>query len=131
MPQQPGDDALGRLHELLSSYYLGEFDLRLCNVTCATIVRETSRRGLNCLEQSVRKVGWLPQFAPSVVIESSAIPEEGLSAESALDLEVRVLDGNHRVKTCRKVFGADSTIRCLVYKTLRDAEDERLIADCE
>lgn len=121
----------GRLDELLSAHFLGEFELRLRNVTCANIVRETSSKGLQRVEQSVRSKGWMKQFAPSVVVPCASIPEGGLTAAHAVDLEARVLDGNHRVKTCQKLFDADYTIPFRVYKSFNKPADEKLIADCE
>lgn len=132
---EPGEGRprMGNMKDLLEKHFLGEFDLTLRNVTCTDMVRETSARGLKQLEISVRSKGWLKQFAPTVIIDNGSIPDGGLlsAAAAAVDLRARVLDGNHRVKTCKALFGEDSTITCRVYKEFDNPADLRLIADCE
>ena len=59
------------------------------------------------------------------------MPEGGLTAETAKNLQVRVLDGNHRVTVCKELFGEDHLLRFRVYRSFSNPADERLIANGE
>ena len=98
-----------RMSSILRHHYLGLHKMRLGNITCTEMVRTLSQPGLARVTQSIRDVGWLDQFAPSVVISREAVRDgEQLSAEDALKVAGRVLDGNHRVAALKKEFPEDN-----------------------
>lgn len=114
---------------ILSKHYLGEFKMRLGNITCTELVRPLSQNGLKHLERSIKDVGWLENFAPSVVIQRDRLGDsDKLTAEAALITPAHTLDGNHRVATLKNMFGEDGVFLVRVYLEFKQA-DERLIAN--
>ena len=88
----------------------------LGNITYTEVVCTLSRLGLARVTQSIRDVGWLDQFALSVIILQEAVRDgEQLSAKSALKVAGRVLD----------VFSMRS------YRYFVSPALERTIANCE
>ena len=66
-------------------------------------VHTLSQPGLARVTQAITDVGWLDQFAPSVVISREAVRNaEQLSAESMLKVAGCVLGGNHCVAVLKK-----------------------------
>lgn len=118
----------GHLGSVLKAQFLGEFDITLSGVVCSKLTRNTSVRGLSLVKTSILNNGWLSQFAPSVIL-TNGIPEGGLTAATAKNLQVRVLDGNHRVTVCKELFGQDHLLRFRVYRSFSNPADERLIAN--
>eukprot|EP00904_Undaria_pinnatifida_P013509 jgi/Undpi1/9289/HiC_scaffold_26.g11747.m1 len=117
------------MNAVLSKHYLGEFKMRLGNITCTEMVRPLSKSGLQHLEQSIQDVGWLENFAPSVVIQQDRLGDSGkLTAETALTTPAHTLDGNHRIATLKKLFGDSGVFLVRVYLEFNQA-DERLIAN--
>ncbi|CAB1110540.1 unnamed protein product [Ectocarpus sp. CCAP 1310/34] len=114
---------------VLSKHYLGEFKMRLCNITCTEMVRPLSQNGLQHLERSIQEVGWIESFAPSVVIQRDHLGDSReLTAEAALTAPAHTLDGNHRVTTLKKMYGESGVFLVRVYLEFNQA-DERLIAN--
>ena len=98
-----------RMSSLLRQRYLRLHKMRLGNITCTEMVRTLAKPGLSCVTQSIRHVGWLDQFAPSVVISREAACDgQQLSAEGALKVAGRVLDGNHCLAVLKKEFSEDN-----------------------
>lgn len=119
------------MSSLLDKHYLGTFKLRLSNITCTEMVRPLSEKGLQRLQRSIREVGWLEQFAPSVVIQRDRLGDEGkLTAEIVLKIPARTLDGAHRISALQRQFDPDTAITMRVYMEFNQA-DERLIANGE
>lgn len=116
---------------ILSKHYLGEFKMRLGNITCTELVRPLSKNGLKYLEQSIREVGWLENFAPSVVVQQDRLGSSNeLTAEAALTTPAHTLDGNHRITTLRKIFGESALVTVRVYFEFNQG-DELTLANGE
>ena len=107
--------------------------MRLGNITCTEMVRTLSRPGFARVTQSIHvDVGWLDQFAPSVVISRETVWDgQQLSAEGTLKVAGRVLDGNHRVVVLKKKFSEDNAFLMRFYREFANPALERVIANCE
>ena len=82
---------------------LGTFKMRLGNITCTEMVRPVNMAGVKRIVQSIRDVGCLEQFPPSVVIRRDCLGNgDKLTAEVALGVVGRTLDGNHRITALKK-----------------------------
>ena len=126
-----GGNVPAGMSSLLEQHYLGVFKMRLRNITCTEMVRPLSKRGLERLTRSIREVGWLEQFTPSVVIQRDSLRNgDELTAEVALIVVGRTLDGNHRITSLKEVYDHDTVIPVRVYLEFNQAE-ERLIANGE
>ncbi|CAB1112239.1 unnamed protein product [Ectocarpus sp. CCAP 1310/34] len=116
-----------RIHQdmsaVLSEHYLGEFKMRLGNITCTEMVRPLSQNGLKHLERSIQEVGWLESFAPSsVVIQQDRLGDsDEPAAEAALTTPAHTLDSNHRVATLKKMDGESGVFLVRVYLEFRHA----------
>ena len=125
-------NAKGSMPSLLRQHYLGLHKMRLGNIMCTEMVRTLSQPGLARVAQSIREVGWLDQFAPSIVIPREAVRDgEQLTAESALKATGRVLDGNHRVTVLKREFAEDDAFLMRIYRDFANPALERVIANCE
>ena len=87
--------------------------------------------GVKRIVQSIRDVGWLEQFPPSVVIRRDCLGNgDKLTAEVALGVVGRTLDGNHRITALKEVYNEETVIPVRVYMEFNESE-ERLIANGE
>ena len=122
-----------RMSSSLRQHYLRLHKMRLRNITCTEMVHTLSQPGLARVPQSIRDVGWLDQFALSVVISQMAVRDgEQLSPESALKFVGHVLDGNHRVAVLKKEFPEDNGFLLRIYRDFANpAEFERVVANDE
>lgn len=129
MPTPPANGYTG-MQALLANHFIGVYEVRLDNIACTTMVRQLSQKGLQNVEDSIKAKGYLPQFAPSVVVVSQD-EVDNLTREQALTLHVRVLDGNHRVTVCKSLFSEEGVLSCRLYRPFDSPADEKLIANCE
>lgn len=126
----PCDETTG-MSSLLGEHYLGTFKMRVGNITCTEMVRPVSMAGVKRIVQSIREVGWLEQFPPSVVIQRGCLGNvDKLTAEVALGVVGRTLDGNHRIAALKEAYNEETAIPVRVYLEFNQAE-ERLIANGE
>ena len=89
------------MNERLRDHYVGEYEILLENISLDG--RLVSGPGVGLLVASINETGgFLPQYAPLVVVDSADIPEEGFNAEIAETTSTRVLDGAVRVTACFK-----------------------------
>ncbi|CAM9945559.1 unnamed protein product [Choristocarpus tenellus] len=102
--------------------------MKLRHITCTDMVHPLSGRGLQRVRKSIEEKGWLDQFAPSVVIQRSLGNTDELNPETALAIEGRVLDGNHRVTVLKNMFDPESAFTMRIYIEF-DQTEERLIAN--
>ena len=117
------------MNERLRDHYVGEYEILLENISLDG--RLVSGPGVGLLVASINETGgFLPQYAPLVVIDSADIPEEGFNAEIAETTSTRVLDGAVRVTACIQKYGGDSLLLCRVYRSFEPAQHE-IIAKCE
>ena len=126
-----GRDGTAGMSSLLGEHLLGTFKMRLGNITCTEMVRPVNMAGVKRIVQSIRDVGWLEQFPPSVVIRRDCLGNgDKLTAEVALGVVGRTLDGNHRITALKEVYNEETVIPVRVYMEFNESE-ERLIANGE
>ncbi|CAM9623429.1 unnamed protein product [Choristocarpus tenellus] len=123
------DSNLKGMSSLLQDHFLGMYRMTLGNITCTEMVRPLSESGLTRVSKSIHEKGWLEQFAPSIVIQGDCLGDlNQLTAETALTIQGRVLDGNHRITVLKREFDPERAFMMRVYMEFNQAE-ERLIAN--
>ena len=119
------------MSSLLGEHLLGTFKMRLGNITCTEMVRPVSMAGVKRIVRSIRDVGWLDQFPPSVLIQRDCLGNgDKLTAEVALGVVGRTLDGNYRIAALKEAYNEETVIPVRVYMEFNESE-ERLIANGE
>lgn len=117
----------GKLDEMLGSKLVGTFDIPLKQMALTSLTRELNPRGVENLVKSIRANGWLTHNPPALVL-SSALDNGEATSESMVSREYVVLDGNHRVGACKRLFGPDRAIPCRVYRNI-SPDAMRIIGD--
>ena len=115
---------------LLRQLYLKFHKMRLGNITCTEMVRTLNKPDFARVTQSIHdNVGWLDQFAPSVVISRETVWDgQQLSVEGTLKVSGRVLDGNYCVVVLKKTFPEDNAFLMRSYRKFANPALERVIA---
>lgn len=127
-----GDADKKNFGEYLRERELGQFDIKLANVMFTEHCRQTNKLAIESLVESIRNTGWMPSALPQVLVPGVG-PDETLNAETALQHEVHVLDGNHRLKAAKEFYKnmPDKTITCQCYRDIEDTFEKKLVADGE
>lgn len=103
--------------ETSSRNYLGEAEIPVKYIAATTLIRTTTTAGIKKVADSIESQGWLPQFAPSVLISAEHLGgNNAIPSKVYTETIVRILDGNHRREAFRKVFGDDAKINVRVYR---------------
>lgn len=129
--QQDGPDISNpTLSQTLASHHIGVFEVPLEKIVVTALVRQLNDKGLDTVSDSVKKNGWMPSSAPSVVVSRELCPNGEWSAECISTASFKVLDGNHRITAAKRLFGRETRVAVRVYYEFKP-KDMRVLGDGE
>lgn len=119
-----------RLAQTLSSHFIGVFDVPLRCITVTALVRQVNDRGLETVTDSIKRNGWMPSSAPTVVISREFCPGGEWATECTTTGSFKVLDGNHGITAAKKLFDGETRVAVRVYYEFNPAH-MRILGDGE
>ena len=130
LPPVGGAGAEGtELDQTLASHYVGTFRMRLNQMSLASLARSINQNGRRVVMESIRKEGYsLATRKPSVLVPRVVIEGQELTPEFVGILNVRVLDGNHRISCLMELHDPYFAIDVLVYHDFEDSQTESVVA---
>ena len=103
--------------------------MRLNHMSLASLARPINPNGRRVVMESIRKEGYsLATRKPSVLVPRVVIEGQELTPEFVGTLNVRVLDGNHRISCLMELHDPDFAIDVLVYRDFNGSQTESVVA---
>ena len=113
---------------MLSGSFIGTLKPRVSQLRHTSSGRELRRAGIELLSQSINETGWLKD---SILVTTLVDNEqEGVINEAnAMDIALRLVDGNHGVGVVRAIdeaAGTDSVVTVSVYRRLKSSLEDAI-----
>lgn len=106
------------LERILRDNLIGSFEVPLGNITLTSLTRELNPAGVAMVTKSLKDKGWSSSACPALVVDTESIPPDGveLTPDVVNNLDLKVLDGNHRIAAATTLFGKEYKVPCRIYK---------------
>ena len=62
------------IQDVLDEHYVGTFNVRIRNVAPTTLVRVLSEKGIEAIQESIQRAGWIKKETIYVVADEESLP---------------------------------------------------------